>query len=115
MGRLFYGSTSEPIRIPDTPLAHLYAVTVVRLRRGESFTVTWRHADAATSRRSTAWMHAAIPLRFVFDVDEEIALDRETLRRLAQAAHSTAGIVIDVTESNGLDGAAMPGAARSVA
>lgn len=115
MGSLFYGSTSEPIHIPDIPLAHLYAVTIVRLRRGESFTVTWRQDDAAMGRRSTIWMHPAIPLRFVFDVDEEIALDRESLRRLAQAAHSTAGIVIDVTESDGLDGAAMPEAARSVA
>ncbi len=60
-------------------------------------------------------MHAAIPLQFVLDVDAEIALDRETLRRLARAAHSTVGIVIDVTESDGLDGAAMPEAARSVA
>lgn len=115
MGSLFYGSTSEPIRIPDIVLAHLQAVTIVRLRRSESFTVSWRRPDGDVGRRSTIWMHAAIPLRFVFDVSAEIALDRGTLRRLAQAAHSTAGILIDVTESDGRDAAALPVAARSVA
>lgn len=115
MGSLFYGSTSEPIRIPDIVLAHLQAVTTVRLRRGESFMVSWRVPDAAEGRRSTLWMHAAIPLRFVFDVDAEIALDRGVLRHFAQAAHSTAGLLIDVTEPDGQDSSALPVAARSVA
>lgn len=115
MGSLFYGSTSEPIRIPEIVLAHLQAVTIVRLRRGESFTVSWRLPDGAVGRRSTIWMHPAIPLRFVFDVDAEIALDREILRHFAQAAHSTAGILIDITETDRRDSPALPVAARSVA
>lgn len=115
MGSLFYGSTSEPVRIPDIVLAHLQAVTTMRLRRGESFTVSWRRPDGDGGRRSTIWMHPAIPLRFVFDVDAEIALDKGALRRLAQAAHSTAGILIDVTESEERNSSALPEAAWSVA
>ncbi|MCI9859142.1 DUF7882 family protein [Microbacterium proteolyticum] len=115
MGSLFYGSMAEPIRLPDIVLAHLQAVTTARLRRGESFIVSCRLPDAAAGHRSTLWMHAAIPLRFVFDVDAEITLNGETLRHFAQAAQSTAGILIDVTEPDRRDGSALPAAARSVA
>lgn len=61
MGHLYYGTTPEPIRIPDRLLSHLKVVVATKLRRSESFTVSWTHVDGAPvvppcgcSRRSPA-------------------------------------------------------------
>jgi hypothetical protein len=115
MGSLFYGSTPEPIVIRDIVLGHLQAVTIVKLRRGESFTVSLRRSGAAAGYLSTLWMHAAIPLRFVFDTDADIAFDRATLQDFARAANSASGLYIDLIEPGGHDHLAPPSADRSVA
>jgi hypothetical protein len=53
-------------------------------------------------------------LHFVSDADAEIAPDRETLRRFAPAAHSAAGILIDVVAPDGRTIAPLAVTARSV-
>ena len=94
MGYLFYGSTAEPIEIPDRLLAHIKLVVSTKLRRSESFMFSWRHPEAA-SARSTIWLQPAIPLRFVFHSDGE-TIDPTVLRRLAEAANSSKGLVVDL-------------------
>ena len=94
MGYLFYGSTTEPIEIPDRLLAHIKVVVATKLRRSESFMFSWRHPEAA-SPRSTIWLQPAIPLRFVFHSDGE-NIDPAVLRRLAEAANSSKGLVVDL-------------------
>lgn len=97
MGYLFYGNTERPIDIPDRVLAHVKVVATTKLRRNESFTVSWRHPDGAPRGRSTIWIHPSIPLRFVFETAEtEKNLDRAYLRDLALAAGSSGGMMIDV-------------------
>ena len=101
MGYLFYGSTAEPIEIPDRLLAHIKIVVSTKLRRSESFMFSWRHPDAA-SARSTIWLQPAIPLRFVSHSDAEV-IDPTVLRHLAEQANSSKGLVVDL---NMLDDAA---------
>lgn len=115
MGSLFYGSTQEPVSIPDVVLAHLQAVMTVKMRRGESFTVSLRQSGAGAAHLCTLWVHAAIPLRFVFDTVLDIAFDRATLHDFARAANSATGLCIDLTEHGGHDHVAPPSADRSVA
>ena len=67
MGTLFYGDAATPIRIEDRALAHLKVAIITKLRRGESFTLSWQHPDDQPRGRSTLWLHPNIPLRFVFD------------------------------------------------
>src|SRR5687767_10259238 len=67
MGTIFYGGDATPIHIEDRALAHLKVVIATKLRRNESFTLTWRHQDDQPGGRSTIWLHPSIPLRFVFD------------------------------------------------
>ncbi len=67
MGTIYYGGSATPIHIEDRVLAHLKVVVATKLRRGESFTVSWQHPDGETRGRSTIWLHPSIPLRFVFD------------------------------------------------
>ncbi|CAN7342739.1 hypothetical protein LJR045_001955 [Microbacterium sp. LjRoot45] len=93
MGYLYYGNSTEPIEMPDRILAHLKVVTSTKLRRSESFTLSWSKPDGSDGR-STIWLQAAIPLRF--DVDHNVAIDRAYLEEMAQAASSAAGVFVDL-------------------
>lgn len=96
MGYLYYGNSDQPIEIPDRLLAHVKVVTATKLRRGESFTLSWRHPEGAPGGRSTVWMQPSIPLRFVFSSPEPEVLDPAYLKELANSAHSTGGLMIDL-------------------
>ncbi|WP_285135788.1 hypothetical protein [Microbacterium sp. lyk4-40-TSB-66] len=96
MGHLFYGTSTESIRIPDRLLSHLKVVATTKLRRSESFTLSWIHVDG-TPGRSTLWLQPAIPLRFVFDAAEPEALNSAALKDMADMANSSAGLIVDLT------------------
>jgi hypothetical protein len=116
MGLLFYGNTCEAIEIPDRLLAHIKVVVATKLRRSESFTLSWKHIGDMPSGRSTIWLQPAIPLRFVFSSESE-TLDPELLSRFAVAANSSQGLVIDLEmldkQSEIEQSAAKAGAGRS--
>lgn len=92
MGTIYYGDSATPIHIEDRALAHLKVVIATKLRRGESFTVSWRHPDDQPRGRSTIWLSPPIPLRFVFDAPEPPMLSREWLEELSNSANSSGGI-----------------------
>ena len=92
MGTIFYGGSATPIHIDDRALAHLKVVIATKLRRSESFTVSWRHPDDQPRGRSTIWVHPSIPLRFVFDDPEPVELSRAWIEELANSASSSGGI-----------------------
>lgn len=94
MGQLLYGDAQDPINIEDRALAHLKIVIATKLRRNESFTLSWRHPEGAAEGRSTIWIHPSIPMRFVFDEVEPPELSRQWIEDLAHSAHSTGGIVL---------------------
>ena len=94
MGYLYYGSEAQPAEMPDRILAHLKLVATTKLRRGESFTLTWRHPEDQPRGRSTVWLSPSIPLRFVFDDPEPAVLSREWMEELAQSANSSGGIML---------------------
>lgn len=95
MGTLYYGGSAEPIEMNDRTLAHLKIVISSKLRRSESFTVSWDHPSGNALARTSLWMHPSIPLRFSFDDVSSLQLDREWLESLATAAHSASGVVLD--------------------
>jgi len=92
MGTLYYGDSGTPIGVEDRALAHLKVAIVTKLRRGESFTLSWRHPEDQPRGRSTLWLHPTIPLRFVFDAPETPELSREWVEELMRSANSTGGI-----------------------
>ncbi|MGP3535955.1 DUF7882 family protein [Microbacterium sp. RD1] len=94
MGTIYYGGSGAPIHIEDRALAHLKVVIATKLRRGESFTVSWRHPDGSPRGRSTLWLHPSIPLRFVFDDPEPATLSRQWVEELANSANSSGGIML---------------------
>lgn len=97
MARLYYGTDACPAEIPDHVLAHVKVVTATKLRRGESFMLSWRRRGDGSGGdgRTSLWMQPAIPLRFVFDNPEPEILDQEYLRALANEATSSRGIVLE--------------------
>jgi hypothetical protein len=94
VGTIYYGGSATPIHIEDRALAHLKVVIATKLRRNESFTVSWRHPDDQPRGRSTLWLHPSIPLRFVFDDPEPTELSREWIEDLANSANSSGGILL---------------------
>ncbi|WP_405371877.1 MULTISPECIES: hypothetical protein [unclassified Microbacterium] len=92
MGLIYYGGSATPIRIEDRALAHLQLVISTKLRRSESFTVSWQHPDDFPRGRTTIWMHPSIPMRFVFDDPEAPMLSRAWVEELAASANSSTGI-----------------------
>jgi hypothetical protein len=98
MGRLYYGNSADAIEISDRSLGYLRAIATAKLRRSESFTVSWRHESGGTPGRSTIWLHGSIPLRFEFSSAQSEPLDRRRLDELARAANSSAGVTIDLNE-----------------
>jgi hypothetical protein len=94
MGTIYYGGSATPIHIEDRALAHLKVVIATKLRRGESFTVSWQHPDDQPRGRSTVWLNPSIPLRFVFDEPEAPELNRRWIEDLASSANSSGGIML---------------------
>ncbi len=94
MGSLYYGDASNPIQIDDRALAHLKVVIATKLRRNESFTLSWRHPEGQAQGRSTIWLHPSISLRFVFEEPETPELSRRWIEDLAHSANSSGGITL---------------------
>lgn len=92
MGTLQYGAGGDPIHIEDRALAHLKVVIATKLRRNESFSLSWHHAAGDGAGRSTIWLHPSIPLRFTFDAPEAPDLNMKWIEQLMHSANSSGGI-----------------------
>jgi hypothetical protein len=94
VGTIFHGGSATPIHIEDRALAHLKVVIATKLRRHESFTLSWQHPEGTPPGRTTIWLDPSIPLRFVFDDPEPPELSRAWIEDLAQSANSSGGIAL---------------------
>ncbi|WP_350353272.1 hypothetical protein ABS642_10365 [Microbacterium sp. A8/3-1] len=92
MGTIQYGGAGEAIHIDDRALAHLKVAIATKLRRNESFTLSWVHHDDDVRGRSTIWLHPSIPLRFTFDEPETPQLNVKWIEDLMHSANSSGGI-----------------------
>jgi len=90
MGVLNYGAMQ--IEIDDRTLAHLQIVIVQKLRRKESFTVSWRDAPETGDGRSTIWIDTAIPLYFKYHGSRQPKINRAWLEQLMESANSANGM-----------------------
>lgn len=93
MGTLVYGG-ADAIHIEDRALAHLKVVVATKLRRNESFTLSWCHPDEEAAGRSTIWLHPSIPLRFTFDEPDTPQLNAKWVEELMHSANSSGGILL---------------------
>jgi hypothetical protein len=82
------------IHIDDRTLAHLQIVIVNKLRRSESFLMSWKDSPEVGSGRSSIWLHPSILLHFKFDGSRIPALNEDWLAELSASADSSRGLVV---------------------
>ena len=90
MGTFHYG-TDAAFDIDDLTLAHLSAIIVAKLRRGEAFTLT----IAGIEGRETLWVHPTANLRCAFTTNEQHGLDRDRLDEMMRSTHRGSGLTIE--------------------
>lgn len=94
MGKLIYGAPTWSIDFDDRELAHLRIVIMTKLRRGESFSLSWESDSTSGMGRNSIWLHQAIPLQFVFFGGREPALNRAWVEALMAKANSGSGLEV---------------------
>jgi hypothetical protein len=94
LGIMLYGSPASELAIDDRTLAHLKVVIVSKLRRNESFLLSWELPADSGSGRMSLWMHPSIPLQFKFDGGRAPALNGEWLELLARVSAGVEGLRI---------------------
>ncbi|WP_241987592.1 ATP-dependent DNA ligase [Cryobacterium sp. TMT1-66-1] len=99
MGSLTYDRVV--VEIDDRTLAHLQLVIAQKLRRSESFLLSWQDSAAVGSGRSSIWMNPAIPLYFKYAGGHAAKLNRQWIEDLSCSANSAQGLVI-VSEAGSL-------------
>jgi len=82
------------VEIDDRTLAHLQIVIIVKLRRGESFLLSWRDAATVGAGRSSVWLNPGIPLYFKFVGGRPPAINPEWIERLTRRAEGAQGLVV---------------------
>ncbi|WP_174844649.1 ATP-dependent DNA ligase [Cryobacterium ruanii] len=92
MGSLTYDRVI--VEIEDRTLAHLQFVIVQKLRRGESFLLSWHDSAGVGSGRSSIWLNPAIPLYFKYVGGHAATLNRQWIEDLSRSANSAPGLVI---------------------
>jgi hypothetical protein len=95
MGRLKYDSTADPVYIDDETLAHVKVVIATKLRRQESFMMTWCPVDAGSDGRLTVWIHPSVPLLFAFDDPDVPPIDPHRLEEMIRSVNATGELVLD--------------------
>jgi len=95
MGRLKYDNTSGPISIDDATLAHVKIVIATKLRRQESFMMTWHPREGGDTGRLTVWIHPAIPLQFLFTSADSLPVEKHRIEEMMRGLNATGELVID--------------------
>ncbi len=87
------------VQFEDRVLTHLQIVIVQKLRKGESFLMSWRDADSVGDGRSSAWIHPALSLYFKFSGSRVPAINRDWLASLMASANSSQGLIVTSEEN----------------
>lgn len=92
MGTLQYDGVL--VEFEDRMLAHLQIVIVQKIRRGESFLMSWRDATETGSGHSAIWIHPSQSLYFKFSGSRNPAINQEWLEQLLLSANSSRGLLV---------------------
>lgn len=78
----------------DRTLAHLKLVITQKLRRQESFLLSWEKEPSEGSGRNSLWLSPSIPLTFRFHGGRQPALNPVWVNALLDLAHSPRGLIV---------------------
>ncbi|MEO6826083.1 MAG: ATP-dependent DNA ligase [Microbacteriaceae bacterium] len=70
-------------------------VTLTKLRRHESFAISWRDDSEIGDGRSTVWITPSTDLHFKYSGSRQPMIEKERVEEMAAASNSTHGIQLD--------------------
>jgi len=92
MGKLHYGS--DAFELDDRLLAHLQLIIGVKLRRGESFFMSWKAPASSGEGRRAIWIDNGVHLYFQYSGGREPKLNFAWAEKLADSASKGGGLII---------------------
>lgn len=93
MGTLTYAGATE-YAIEDRMLAHVKVAVTAKLRRQESFMLSWDIEPSHGSGRVSLWLSPAVPLEFRFSGSRVPELNGRWLESLVETGNSARGMVL---------------------
>lgn len=93
MGKFIYDSTTK-VDFEDRLLAHLQAVIMAKVRRGESFTFTWKDDLSTGGGRTTVYIHPNASMQFKYHGSRQPQINPAWLHALSFNANSTRGLYV---------------------
>lgn len=93
MGQLIYGPGTV-YAMDDRMLAQVKLALTAKLRRQESFLLSWPIAADQGSGRTSLWMAPMIPLQFQFSGSRPPVVNRNWVVAMLQSSHSDRGLTI---------------------
>lgn len=93
MGFLVYGGVQE-YEFEDRTLAHLKVAITMKLRRQESFLMSWTNPAERGGGRVSLWLSPAIPLTFRFAGSRAPKLSKEWLDVMGELSNTPRGLIV---------------------
>jgi len=93
MGFLNYAGAQE-YEFEDRTLAHLKVAITSKLRRQESFLMSWTNPPEKGSGRVSIWLAPSIPVTFRFAGSRAPELNEEWLTALTELSHTPRGLIV---------------------
>ncbi|MFM2719077.1 DUF7882 family protein [Microbacterium mcarthurae (nom. nud.)] len=93
MGKFVYDGNIK-VEFEDRLLAHLQAVIMAKVRRGESFPFTWKDDISIGGGRTTVYIHPHVSLVFKYHGSRNPQLSNAWLQALTYNANSGRGLYV---------------------
>jgi len=94
MGTLIYGHGDLSVDFDDRTLAHLQVIIGTKLRRRESFLLSWSEDGQDSERRTSIWLDSSVPLYFRYSAAKMPDLNHDWVSVLMAGANSAAGLLL---------------------
>lgn len=94
MARLVYGAARQTYEFDERTLSHVKIAIVTKLRRHESFALSWDLPVEHGSGRVSVWVSREIPLAFEFGHVNPPTLNPKWMEALLVTASRPGGMVI---------------------
>lgn len=93
MGKFIYDGDIK-VEFEDRLLAHLQAVIMAKVRRGESFPFTWKDDISIGGGRTTVYIHPNVSMVFKYHGSRNPQLSTSWLHALTYNANSGRGLYV---------------------
>jgi hypothetical protein len=93
LGTLIYGRSLR-FEFEDRTLEHVRFVIAAKLRKKESFFLTWAPRDARAAGTISVWISPSMPIAFEFARTAPDAVSRDWVEALMRLSYGSRGLVL---------------------